>query len=207
MASPPRPRSADSHRPRSADAQMERIVRFADMERPGSSHSTRSARSAWSDDRREDPSRPWNNPSDDMVQSDWWSDARDWWPTAVNGNWESPYRPSSRNSNRRRQPPRSKTVPVDSDKLRPETPEVQPVWPSKNYGPRPMREAFISSTWGSDEFRPKTPQEWECFKVAPAPPPFPETFKRRSWDDANIPWERGSRRFRPLSFWPTQFMS
>lgn len=144
-----------AQRPRSAES-LERPGSPSDWSvRPTSSCSTRSA---WSDDRREDPSRPWSTPSEQMVQSEWWVDAREWWPESVADRWESPYRPTPQNSERSRS-----GTPMYMKKRRPQNarsfsagPKLQSTWPNKL--PQPVTEVYSAclwSNWATDEPAPR----------------------------------------------------
>lgn len=171
MATPPRPRSAG-------------------MERPRSSFSTRSA---WSDS-RDNTLRCSSDYADEMGQSNWWAEASQWWPEAVENGWESPYRPSSRNSVRRHPSAKVQDVPSGQAFDRPTLPNHQSTWPSKRYGPCPMKEAFVWATWETVDGTPKarcngTGVRFATDKAAPAPPPFPETFRQGLGESGAMSWD------------------
>lgn len=165
MATAPRPRSPSTF-----------------LERP------QSRGSAWSDDMRNDPSRPWSTPSKELQETNWWAEAREWWPEAVASKWESPYRPSTRSSRHR-------------DFSRAVTPassvEVQSVWPCKLE--QPEDSVF---TWSNTSQRPK--YRWSSSNSMPRlekaadidnsplaePPPLPGSYfesARDPWDGDDMP--------------------
>lgn len=179
-------------------------------ERPGT---TNSMRSAWSDGDYawDDPNRPWSAPTKEVEDSKWWEEAREWWPDAVASAWESPYRPSSRNSNRsmrgsRRQ---ARVTPAMAD---PEEFQAPPIRVVARPFTSPVKVASqLTSTWPkkAQDLAPADPvyvvqgnEAWERIKENakaarveyqngrppphPGPPPVP---KMSVWDFSNLPAE------------------
>lgn len=174
----------------------------ADPERPQSRQSTRS----W-----EDPNRPWSAPTKEMVDSNWWGDAQQWWPENVSAKWESPYRPNS-SQNHRQRPARNANTKEDlqwhvieeGGKTRAFTPsQHESTWPAKPHQPTLGAYAWVTAGYNDINTAPKVGKDDEFpFQEAasrhlPTPPPLPGTFSRNSrkvkWDTTDLPWEDDGR--------------
>lgn len=167
-------------------------VHSADEKRPTSRNSTRSA---WSDERA--AGAAWSAPTQVMQTSEWWAEASVWWPEAVNSNWESPYRPSSRNSRtrpsqgeERPSSQQSSRAPREKDLMRKSAEVGEGMWPfADKLSPFGGDQLFamdstrFGATWEPQMDKEPFSEEGITVKrVAPAPPPFPRTFQERQHD-------------------------
>jgi len=163
------------------------------LERPSSRCS---GRSLMSNEKNAEPNRPWSAPSDEMIQSDWWAEAREWWPEAVASDWESPYRPSSKNLDRKQQ---RRTHPEREIDERPTSPDFLSTRLNRQLRRKEEGEGvYLHVSWvdpaSKASHRPcisavhATPSEKRLDHTPP--PPFATNFYGRfSWDTSDLPWD------------------